>query len=165
MTFLHSLLFMQVVFSHHLLVPVLERASFSPPSATLASLLLVAVRHSVQTKQVFLFRPNTNIRSSKLLEYSLFVRIFGFDRIFGILPNIRQLCRIFGQDLRHIGTKLGDFHLVFIRICQMLAKLIKYSAKYRIFGEIRIFVFGQFLKHLFRPNIRPNYSDEYSSET
>ena len=116
---------------------------------------------SVQTKQVFLFRPNTNIRSSKLPEYSLFVRIFGFDRIFGILQNIRQFCRIFGQDLRHIGTKLGDFHLVFIRICQMLAKLIKYSAKYLIFGEIRIFVFGQFLKHLFRPNIRPNYSDEY----
>ena len=28
-----------------------------------------------------------------------------------------------------------------------------------------MFVFGPVWQHLFRPNIRPNYSDEYSSET
>ena len=62
---------------------------------------------SVQTKQDFLFRPNTNIRPSKLSEYSAEyeysenIRFWPNIRVFtehsAILPNIRPFYRIFGQ--------------------------------------------------------------------
>ena len=140
---------------------------------------------SVQTKQDFLFRPNTNIRPSKLSEYSAeyehsdniryLAKYSVFGRIFGILAKYSVFYQISGK-VGQIFLQLMEKDKTFYKILDISGRLLSnfgwifgkipnIRPNYRIFGQkpnIRKSPnYGPVWQHLFRPNIRPNYSDEH----
>ena len=83
--------------------------------------------------RIFGFRPNTNLWQSEITEYSAeneYSVIFGNYRIFGKLPNIRQVTEYFtvsGTTNSEVGAKYQSRDAKFRQFYRIFGNFTEYS--------------------------------------